>query len=134
MTYIISLPVLAIVIAIYLILGAGGGLMPDADAFSVSLPSGAMMTLRGGDVFVLMGLVALFFEMLKAARAGRGAVLDHMLSTALFVVALLALLLLDYCATGSFFLLTVMALVDVVAGFSISIFAARRDFSVDRNS
>jgi hypothetical protein len=34
--------------------------------------------------------------------------------------------------TATFLLLTLMALLDVIAGFSISIFAARRDFAIDR--
>ncbi len=133
MTYIISIPVLAIVVAAYLIMGMGGGLMLDGDAFSAPLASGAGLTLRAGDFFVLAGLVALFFEMLKAARAGSGTIADHMLSTAVFVVALVCFLLLDYCGTATFFLLTVMTLIDVVAGFSISIFSVRRDFSVGRD-
>ncbi len=133
MTYVLSFPVLAIVIAAYMIMGMGGGLLLDGDAFSAMLASGAPFTLRTGDFFVLAGLVALFLEMLKAARAGRGTIADHMLSTAVFVVALVCFLLLDYCGTATFFLLTVMALIDVVAGFSISIFSVRRDFSVDRN-
>lgn len=132
MTYIISLPVLAIVIAVYLVLGAGGGLMLDADAYTVPLASGAAMTLRAGDFFTLAGLLALFVEMLKAARAGRGTILDHMLSTAVFVGALLCFLLLGIAGTSTFFVLTVMTLVDVVAGFSVSIFSTRRDFSVER--
>jgi hypothetical protein len=132
MTYIISIPILAIVIAAYLLLGAGGGLMLDADAFSLTLPSGIEMTLRAGDFFTLAGLGALFLEMLKAGRAGSGTILDHMLSTAVFVVALLCLLLIDYAGTATFLILTVMTLVDVVAGFSVSLFAARRDFSVER--
>ena len=133
MTYITAIPVLAIVVAAYLFMGMGGGLMLDGDAFSATLASGAGFTLRAGDFFVLAGLVALFFEMLKAARAGSGTIADHMLSTAVFVVALVCFLLLDYCGTATFFLLTVMTLIDVVAGFSISIFSVRRDFSVDRN-
>ena len=132
MTYIISLPVLAIVIAVYLVLGAGGGLMLDADAYTVPLASGAAMTLRAGDFFTLAGLLALFVEMLKAARAGRGTILDHMLSTAVFVGALLCFLLLGIAGTSTFFVLTVMTLVDVVAGFSVSIFSTRRDFSAER--
>lgn len=133
MSVVLSFPVLAVVVAAYLFLGAGGGLMLDADAFSVALASGANLTLRAGDFFTLAGLVALFFEMLKAARAGRGTIADHMLSTAVFVVALVCFLLLDFCGTATFFLLTVMALIDVVAGFSISIFSVRRDWSVERN-
>jgi hypothetical protein len=132
MSYIVSIPVLAIVFAAYLVMGAGGGLMLDADAYFATLASGSVFALRAGDFFTLAGLGALFLEMLKAARAGRGTIMDHMLSTAVFVGALVCFLLVDYCGTATFFLLTAMALIDVVAGFSISIFATRRDFSMTR--
>ena len=131
MSYIISVPVLAIVIAAYLLTASGGGMLLDGDAYSMTLASGAEMTLRGGDFFVIAGLAALFLEMLKAARPGRTTVLDHILSTATFAVALVCFLLVDYAGTATFFLLTLMALIDVIAGFSISLFAARRDFSIE---
>jgi hypothetical protein len=131
MNYIISFPALAVVIAAYLLMAAGGGMLLDGDAMSMTLASGAEMTLRGGDFFVLAGLGALFLEMLKAARPGRASVVDHILSTATFVVALVCFLLVDYAGTATFLLLTVMTLIDVIAGFSISLFAARRDFSLE---
>jgi hypothetical protein len=130
MRIIMSVPLLAVVIALYVLTGLGGGLMLEADAYGATLPSGADFSLRAGDFFTIAGLLALFFEMLKAARASVGTVIDHILSTLTFVVALLAFLLVDYCGTATFFLLTVMALVDVIAGFSVSIFTARRDLSI----
>jgi hypothetical protein len=130
MRLILSIPVLAIVIAAYLAMASGGAMFLDGDAFDMPLASGAQFALRTGDVFVLAGLVALFFEMLKAARLRTGTIVDHMLSTAAFVVALVCFLLVDACGTAPFFLLTIMALIDVVAGFSVSILSARRDFSV----
>ena len=132
MNYVISVPTLAFVIGAYLVLGAGGGLMLDGDATSLRLASGVMLTLRGGDLFTLAGLVALFLEMLKAGRAGRGAILDHILSTGVFVAALLCLLLVAAAGTATFLILTLMALIDVVAGFSISIFSSRRDMTIER--
>jgi len=134
MAYVLSFPVLAIVIVIYLLTAAGGGMLLDGDAFSMTLASGAEMTLRGGDFFTIAGLGALFLEMLKAARTGRSTVLDHILSTIVFVVALVCFLLVDFAGTATFFLLTIMALIDVVAGFSISLMAARRDLSVEREN
>lgn len=131
MSYIISFPALAIVIAAYLLMAAGGGMMIDADAYAMTLASGAEMTLRGGDIFVIAGLVALFLEMIKAARPGRAAVLDHILSVATFVVALVCFLLVDYAGTATFFILTLMTLIDVIAGFVISLFSARRDFAIE---
>ena len=129
MRIVLSIPMLAVVIAVYLVLGLGG-LMLDGDTYSATLPSGAAFALRAGDFFTLAGLVAVFIEMLKAARSSVNTVVDHMLSTLTFVVALVAFLLVEYCGTGTFFLLTVMALIDVVAGFSVSIFTARRDYTV----
>jgi hypothetical protein len=134
MTYIMSFPTLAIVIIVYLVMGMGGGMLLDGDAYSITLASGATMTLRAGDFFVLAGLIALFFEMLKAARAGVSTIVDHMLSMATFVLALVCFLLVAYCGTATFFLLTVMTLVDVVAGFSVSIFSTRRDLSISRGN
>jgi hypothetical protein len=133
MSYVLSFPVLAIVIAIYLLAASGGGMLLDGDAYSMTLASGAEMTLRGGDFFVIAGLFALFLEMLKAARPGRSAVLDHILSTIVFVVALVCFLLVDFAGTSAFFLLTLMALIDVVAGFSVSLFAARRDLAIEND-
>ncbi|WP_421694974.1 hypothetical protein [Aestuariivirga sp.] len=131
MRYLISFPTLAIVIAVYLLMASGGGMLLDGDAYSMTLASGAEITLRGGDFFVIAGLVALFLEMLKAARPGRSAILDHILSTATFIVALVCLLLVSFAGTATFFILTLMTLIDVVAGFSISLFAARRDFAIE---
>ena len=130
MRYLLSIPMLAIVIAIYLAAEPGFAMLFGADLTSLKLPSGAVMTLTTDHAFILAGLVALFFEMLKAARLGTGTIIDHMLSTAAFVVALVCFLVVDFCGTPTFSLLTVMALIDTVAGYSISIFSARRDYSV----
>jgi hypothetical protein len=130
MRYLLSIPMLAIVIAIYVATGPGFSMLFGADLASLSLPSGAVMTFTADHAFILSGLVALFFEMLKAARLAAGTIIDHMLSTAAFVVALVCFLVVDFCGTPTFFLLTVMALIDTVAGYSISIFSARRDYSV----
>ncbi len=94
------------------------------------MPSGAKLVLTVGDALVLAGLAALFFEVIKSARPRAGTVVDHILSTAVFIVALVEFLLVPFAGTASFLLITVIMLVDLVAGFSISIFAARRDFSV----
>ena len=130
MTILRAIPLLAIVIAVYLLMGLAGILMLDADAFNLTLPSTAVFALRAGDFFTLAGLVALFVEMLKAARSSTSAVIDHILSTLTFIMALVAFLLVDYCGTGPFFLLTAMTLIDVIAGFSVSIFTARRDLNM----
>jgi hypothetical protein len=134
MRLITSIPALALVIAAYNIFALGGGVLDSESLlFSWALPSGVEVFFNAGAVFVVAGLVALFFEILKAARAGAGTVVDHMLSTATFIVALIEFILVPACGTVAFFLITVMTLIDVVAGFTISILGARRDYSVNRD-
>ena len=78
----------------------------------------------------MVGLVCLFFEVLKSTNTGRTSVIEHMLSTAVFVVFLVEFLLVGAAASSVFFLLMIMAIVDVVAGFTVSITGAGRDVSM----
>ena len=134
MRHILSFPAVALVIIAFNILGVSGQWMDSESLiWDGVLPSGGEFYLKIGDIFVVAGLVALFFEIIKAARLGAGTIIDHMLSTATFIVALVEFLLVPYCATATFFFLMLMSLIDVVAGYSVSILAARRDYSVTRN-
>ncbi len=135
MRFIQSIPILAVVIAVYNLLAFSGGMM-DAESllFSWVLPSEVEVFFNVGAVFLVAGLVALFFEILKAARLGNATIVDHMLSTATFIVALIEFILVPACGTVTFFLLTMMALIDVVAGYTISILGARRDYSISRDA
>ena len=131
MRYILAIPAIALVIIAFNILGITGQWMDSESlVWDGMLPSGTEFYLKVGDFFVMAGLVALFFEILKAARLGTGTIIDHMLSTVTFIVALVEFLLVPFCATATFFFLVIMSLIDVVAGYSVSILAARRDYSV----
>lgn len=123
-------PLLALPLIVYNILG----LFVFADAtgwadtlFFVPLVSGATWQITTADLFVLVSLVLLFGEILKATRFGNASVVDHMLSMVVFVVCLVEFLLVPFAATSAFFILMVMALIDVIAGFTVSIRAAARD-------
>ncbi len=123
-------PLLILVLIAYNILVFFTGVSLDGQIFSVTMVSGAEWSFKVSDVLVLFALVLLFFEILKATRTGAGAVLDDLLSTAVFIIALVEFILVAQAATTTFFLLVVIALLDVIAGFSVSITAARRDFTV----
>ena len=134
MRYVLSFPAIALVIIAFNVLGITGQWMDSESLiWDGILPSGADFYLTVGNVFVMVGLVALFFEIIKAARLGASTIVDHMLSTATFIVALVEFLLVPFCGTATFFFLTIMALIDVVAGFSVSILSARRDYSISHN-
>jgi hypothetical protein len=73
----------------------------------------------------------MFFEILKSTRTSNASVLDHLLSTFVFVAFLVEFLVVSGAATSVFFLLMVMALIDLMAGFSVSIRSAGRDVSIN---
>jgi len=135
-----AVPLLSLPVALYnlvaLMVIEGGLNAPDAGArlaepvFSVPMASGATWALSFGDVLVIVALAVLFVELLKSTSSRGAAVVNHGLSMALFVVCLVEFLLLEAFATSAFFLITLMVLLDVVAGFIVSITAARRDFGM----
>jgi hypothetical protein len=102
-----------------------------AELFSMNLISGAAWSFSVHDAFVVAGVLILYFEIFKSTRTGISSVLDHTLSTVVFVVFLIEFLTVASCGTSTFFVLGLMALLDVIAGFTVSIVAARRDFGVN---
>lgn len=114
-------------------LGAFGGSGVSALAdpmFSVSMLSGAVWSMNIGDLLIVVALVLLFVEILKATRNGRGSLINHMLSMLVFIAYLVEFLLARDAATQVFFILMVIAFIDVIGGFTISIRTAGRDVSI----
>ncbi len=109
-----------------------GGL--SAHVFNATLPSAAIFTLTAGDLSILVGLVFLYFEILKSTRTGNSSILDHVLSLALFVIALLEFLLSPAAGNTPFLIITLMMFIDVIAGFTVSISVARRDVGFTREN
>lgn len=107
--------------------GTGGGDPWLAPLFTVEMLSGARFTMTSGDLMLVIGIVLLFFEILKATRTGNASLADHVLSMLVFVAYLVEFLIAAPAAHSVFVILTVIAFVDVVAGFTITIRGARRD-------
>jgi len=99
--------------------------------FEVNMVSGTVFRLDLGSTLILVALVLLFFEVLKATRIGSITIWDHMLSTFVFVAYLLEFILVASAATSVFFVLTAIALIDLLAGFAVSLRAATRDVAID---
>jgi hypothetical protein len=98
--------------------------------FSMNMISGATWSLTVGDLMVLITLTLLFVELIKATRTGGSSIVDHGLSMVLFMVCIIEFLVVRQAATSEFFFILFVTLIDVVAGFSITIRAARRDFGL----
>jgi len=110
--------------------GSGGIASLQKEVTSVHMMSGATWTMSLGDLFIVVSLVILFFEIFKATRRSSVALLDHLFSMALFVIFLVEFLLVQGAATQIFFILMLVSLVDVIAGFTVSIKSASRDVAI----
>jgi hypothetical protein len=94
---------------------------------SIFMVSGVPWILTLGDLMMVFGLLCLFIEIIKSTRIGRTSILEHSFSTVIFILYLVEFILVGGSASSTFFLLMAMSLIDVVAGFSVSMSAAERD-------
>ena len=128
-----SVPLLAISFILYNIAvfatGSAAGDPLQTEVFSMGMMSGGRFSLNMGDGIIIASLILLFFEILKSTRTSNASVVDHLLSTGVFIVFLVEFLLVPSAATGVFFIIMVMALIDVMAGFSVSIRSSGRDIN-----
>jgi hypothetical protein len=124
-----SVPLLAFVVIAYVAFAAGGADF-TLTRFTVPMPSGAVWNISLGDMMLAFSLFVLFFEVLKSTRTGGNSVVDHALSMMVFVACLILFLVWPPAGTSLFFLIMLTTLVDVIAGFSVTIRSARRDYSV----
>jgi hypothetical protein len=130
MPMILSLPWLVIPIILYNLIAFSSA---SVDVFngvliSLNMISGATWSLTVGDLVILITLTLLFVELVKATRTGGSSIVDHALSMILFIICIIEFLVVPAAATSEFFFILFVTIIDVVAGFSITIRGARRDF------
>ncbi len=137
----IALPLLVIPVILYNLVvltsvlggGDGGGAAAGADAvlrdpmFSIPMASGTSWNVGAGDLILFLALILLFFELLKSTSSQKVAIVNHALSMILFVICLVEFLLIKGFATSTFFLIVTMVMLDVLAGFIVTIISARKD-------
>jgi hypothetical protein len=130
-----ALPLIAVPLIVYnvFVLFAGAG---TADAFlrtsmlSVRMVSGAEWSFTRGDLIILVTMLVLFAELVKATYTSTASLVDHMLSMLVVVACIVEFLVVSAAATSVFFFVLLGAMIDVVAGFTIGIRVARRDLSI----
>jgi hypothetical protein len=98
----------------------------------VSLISKDTWYFKLGDLLLLVSLVLLFIEVVKATRTTTKELINHGLSMVTFVIALLLFITVKGFATSTFFLITMMTLFDVIAGYTISVVAAEHDLGMGK--
>jgi hypothetical protein len=122
-----QIPLIGAVALLYWLLALFAPDLLGRTVLNVTLPSGAPWVLSTAELLLLLGLVALYFEILKSTRASQ--IFDHVLSLGAFIISLIGFLLAPRLGSSIFLLLLVMQLIDVIAGFSVSLTAARRDIT-----
>jgi hypothetical protein len=129
----IAIPLFVVPLIVYNVMMLTGEMASSlaVELFAFTLISGAVWSFSVHDAFMVAGVLILYFEIFKSTRTGAASVLDHTLSTLVFVVFLIEFLTVAACGTSTFFVLGLMALLDVISGFTVSIVAARRDFGVN---
>ena len=91
--------------------------------------SGARWALTLGDLMIALSITMLFLEIMKSGRTGTATITNHILSTIVLIIYVIEFILIDIAATSLFFILTLIALFDVIAGFTITIRTATRDIA-----
>jgi hypothetical protein len=116
----VGFPLLLIPIAIYNIVA---WLMPDVpltdSMFRLTLASGAVWAITLSDILLALGMLLLLLEIMKGARPGSKYLTDHLLSLILFGAAVAEFVMWPKFGTSTFFLLSLMAMVDFFGGIAL---------------
>lgn len=131
---ILSMPFLILSVIAYNVIVFMTGTPFDTTIFEAQMLSGSLWLFTLGDLVVAATLFLLFIEILKATRTSGNSLVDHALSTIVFIICIIEFLVVPEAATSLFFFITLITLIDVIAGFSVTIRAARRDFAVGPQS
>lgn len=124
------LPLLGLPLIFYAVLtwGTGDASWLQGVVMNPGLISGDVWVMTGGDLFLATCLLVLYVELVKSTQTGAFAIINHSLSFAVVIITLLMFVTMRGFGTSEFFLLGLMQVVDVVAGLTITIAGARRDF------
>ena len=133
------IPLMIIPVLIYNVIAFSGAAFSTAEAvrlrmdtefMTIPMASGTDWTITPGHGLIALSLVMLFFELLKSTGIGRAAIMNHAFSMVLFIICLVEFLMFGAFATSVFFLIMLMTLMDVMAGFMVTIASARRDINM----
>ena len=132
--FVLGFPLLLIPFVIYNIVAFIFRLPDDiwtTQAATVHMMSGQDWVLTWEDLLLAFSIFLLWIEIIKSTRMGMRSIVDHILAMALFVAMLVEFLLVRQAGTSTFFLLMIIALVDVLAGFIVSIRSSQRRLEIE---
>jgi hypothetical protein len=121
-----GVPLLIIPLAIYNILAfLIPGFVWTDEVAHFRMKSEGEWGVTSGDIMVAGSILILAVEMMRAGRAGRS-IVDHMLSTLVFIGMMVEFVLVKEAASTTFFLLLLISFVDVTGGFAMGVRRSHR--------
>lgn len=116
----VGFPLLLIPLAIYnIIVFLMPGVTLAEPLVTLTLMSGAGWPVTLSDVLLTLGILLLLLEVMKGARPGAKYLTDHLLSLIVFGAASAEFLLWPKFGTSTYFLLSLLSLVDFLSGLAL---------------
>lgn len=134
MKLLLQIPLLVIVLCLFngIIFTAPEALGPNATPWlTLPLPSGVTWTASAAEMLVVLGIILLYLELFKATRTSISAIIEHVFSLFVFLVFLIEFIVVPGAGNSTCVMLMLLALLDVIGGFTISISSARRDMNFE---
>jgi len=130
--FVLGFPLLLVPFAIYnMIAFLTPGVGWSSAVTTVHMMSGQDWVLTWEDILLAFAIFLLWVEIIKSTRIGPRTVMDHILAVTLCIAMLVEFLLVQRAGTSTFFLLTAIALVDVLTGFIIGMRGALRRIEIE---
>ena len=86
--------------------------------------------IRVRELFLIVGSLALFVEVAKAATSKAFGATETLLSFVVAIVFVVLFFMVEWAQNATFLVLALMSFIDATGGFIIELNAAKRDFSV----
>lgn len=102
----------------------------DKGLFAIPLPSGAKMPVSTHEFLLILAVIFLYLELFKSTRTSNATIVEHVFSLLVFMAFFVELIVHKPAGTPTFLIMTLLSFLDVIAGFTITISTARRDFGL----
>jgi len=102
----------------------------DTNVLTHGFGAGNFLHIKVKEVFLIVGALALFIEISKAATANSFGAGETLLSFVVAIVFIVMFFMIPWAQNPTFLLLGLMSLIDATGGFIIELNAARRDINI----
>jgi hypothetical protein len=124
----LALPMLYFNLMVFAVIGlnqAAVNAWLSGPAFQLTMFSGAVWSMTQADVIIAAGMGLLFIEVLKSVGSPMLSLVNHGIAVMTLMVYVVEFISFPGFTHSVFFLLALMQLIDVIAGYTITIVASR---------